>query len=160
NQQRACDALEPLFLRAAFKVKRSDSIQQQMWEKWMLLATLASITCLMRGNIGAIAKTQHGTGIIKSLLNEAGIIATSAGFAPRPKFLQETSTLLTDPASPMTSSMLRDIEKGIAIEADHIVGDLVRCGQRKDIATPLLNLALTHLNVYEERRRNWSLKSG
>ena len=154
NQQQAVQALEKLFANVSFNARCSNNIQQKLWEKWVMLATLASMTCLMRGNIGAITRTPHGAGIITALLQEACTIASAEGFAPRTEFLHETTLLLTDPASTMTASMLRDIEKGFAIEADHIIGELVRRGHRSGIPTPLLNIALTHLNVYEENRRN------
>ena len=152
KQQQACDALESLFMKALFNAKRSENIQQDMWEKWTFLTTLASITCLMRGSIGAITSTQYGIEITQSLLNEACAIATAAGFAPRATFLQESSALLLDSTSTLTASMLRDIEKGVATEADHIVGNLVRRGHHHGIATPLLDIAFTHLNIYEARR--------
>ena len=49
--------------------------------------------------------------------------------------------------------MLRDIEDGAPIEADHVLGDLVRRGNRLLSADrSLLWLAYTHLKAYESRR--------
>jgi 2-dehydropantoate 2-reductase len=50
--------------------------------------------------------------------------------------------------------MLRDIERGGPIEADHIVGDLLR----RSMAQPppnrsLLGIAYAHLKAYEARRK-------
>jgi 2-dehydropantoate 2-reductase len=45
--------------------------------------------------------------------------------------------------------MLRDIERGAPIEADHIVGDLLRRGDGN--ASPLVRLAYAHLKAYEAR---------
>jgi 2-dehydropantoate 2-reductase len=55
---------------------------------------------------------------------------------------------MTAPGSPLTASMLRDIERGGPIEADHIIGDLLRHGE----SSPLLRIAYTHLKAYEARR--------
>ena len=160
DQQQACDAMEAALMKASFNVRRSEHIQQEMWEKWMFLAALASITCLMRGSIGDIVRTPHGARIIKSLLNETCAVASAAGFAPRPEFLHEATALLLDPASSMTASMLRDIEKGSPTEADHIIGDMARRGQQYEITTPLLEIALTHLQVYETVRQNMTTSAG
>lgn len=151
DQQQACDAIEAALMKAPFNAKRSAHIQREMWEKWMFLTTLASITCLMRGSIGDIVRTQHGAGIIKSLLNETCAVAGAAGFAPQAEFVHDATALLLDPASSMTASMLRDIEKGSTTEADHIIADMIRRGQQYEIATPLLKIALTHLQVYATR---------
>jgi 2-dehydropantoate 2-reductase len=56
--------------------------------------------------------------------------------------------MLTAAGSLFTASMLRDIENGAPIEADHIIGDLLRRG--RDYS--LLPIVFTHLKAYEARR--------
>jgi 2-dehydropantoate 2-reductase len=51
--------------------------------------------------------------------------------------------------------MLRDIEQGSRIEADHIVGDLLRRASQARPA-PLLATAFAHLRSYEARRKRES----
>ena len=48
--------------------------------------------------------------------------------------------------------MLRDIEQGGRIEAEHIVGDLLKRAAAAS-ATPLLSTAYAHLRAYQARRR-------
>jgi 2-dehydropantoate 2-reductase len=48
--------------------------------------------------------------------------------------------------------MLRDIENGSATEGDHILGDLLARGERKELATPVLRLANFHMKCYETQR--------
>ena len=53
--------------------------------------------------------------------------------------------------------MLRDIERGAPIEAEQIIGDLLRRdrrgeGQGRTKASPLLRIAYAHLKSYEARR--------
>ena len=62
--------------------------------------------------------------------------------------------MLTAPGSTFAASMLRDIERGAATEADHIVGDLLRRGgDGEDRDYPLLQIAYTHLKACEARRQ-------
>ena len=42
---------------------------------------------------------------------------------------------------------------GGATEADHILGDMVRRAQAKNVAAPLLQLAYSHLQAYDLRRK-------
>jgi 2-dehydropantoate 2-reductase len=51
----------------------------------------------------------------------------------------------------MMASMLRDIERGGAVEADHVIGDLLRREPRAN-PTGLLRIAYAHLKAYEARR--------
>ena len=57
--------------------------------------------------------------------------------------------MFTAAGSPLTASMLRDIERGAAIGADHVLGDLLK---RANGSSPLLRIAYIHLKAYEARR--------
>ena len=54
------------------------------------------------------------------------------------------------PGSPFTASMLRDVEGGRPVEADHMLGDLLKRSKGAD--TPVLRAAYIHLKAYEARR--------
>ena len=60
---------------------------------------------------------------------------------------------LTDPESQISASMLRDIQRGGQIEAEHIVGDLIRRGREHSVPTPLLEIAYVHLQAYQNRMK-------
>lgn len=49
--------------------------------------------------------------------------------------------------------MLRDIENGAPIEAEHVIGDLYGRGCTHGLTSPLLRIVYAHVCVYEERRR-------
>ncbi len=133
-----------------FTPRASEQIIQEMWEKWVFLAALAGSTCLMRAAIGDIVQSAGGMEFILGLLDECRAIAAANGHAPRPAFAERHRAALTASGSPLTASMLRDIERQAPIEADHIVGDLLR--RARDLG-PLLPLAYTHLLAYEARRK-------
>jgi 2-dehydropantoate 2-reductase len=48
--------------------------------------------------------------------------------------------------------MLRDIEAGQPIEADHIVGDLLKRDKNGAMSSPLLRVAHAHVKTYQSRR--------
>jgi 2-dehydropantoate 2-reductase len=60
--------------------------------------------------------------------------------------------MLSTVGSPLMASMLRDVERGAPIEADHIVGDLIRRGGEAVGPQALLRIAYAHLKAYEARR--------
>jgi 2-dehydropantoate 2-reductase len=145
--------LASLLTDAGFSGRRSEHIAQDMWDKWVFLATLASATCMMRASVGDILATAGGENIVLSLLDECRGIAESEGFPPRPEFMERTRAMLTAKDSTLTSSMLRDIESNSRIEADHVVGDLLRRrrGNGAEFVS-LLKVAFAHLKSYEARR--------
>lgn len=140
---------------AGFDAPLSERIVAEMWEKWILLATLASSTCLMRGPIGDILAAPGGGSLIRGLFDECRAVAETAGYAPQAAYVEQALAALTAAGSLLTASMFRDIEGGGPIEADQIVGDLLRrreTGNRDREAHSLLAIAYTHLKTYEARR--------
>jgi 2-dehydropantoate 2-reductase len=145
-------ALAALLAQGKFDSILSDQIVLEMWEKFVLLASLAGMTCLMRAPVGAIVATGEGAALMGEFVAECTAVATAAGHAPRPPFLARTQGLLTERGSTFTASMLRDIERGGPTEGDHILGDLLRRARSLGVATPLLRTAVCHVEAYEARR--------
>jgi 2-dehydropantoate 2-reductase len=141
---------------AGFESRLSEAIVQEMWEKWVFIATGAGITCLMRAAIGDIV-VADAADLAAALLDECAAIAADQGFAVRAAVMQQDRASFTAPGSPLTASMLRDIERGAPIEAEQIIGDLLRRdrrgeGQGRRRASSLLRIAYAHLKSYEARR--------
>src|SRR6266513_2260701 len=61
---------------AGFDARLSTDIMQEMWEKWIQLASLGAITCLMRGTIGEIADAPGGADLSLNVLDESAAVAT------------------------------------------------------------------------------------
>jgi 2-dehydropantoate 2-reductase len=129
----------------------SESIVQEMWEKWVFIATLAGITCLMRASVGDIVSA-GGTDITTRLLDECAAVAAAHGRVPRDASLRRNAAMLTAANSTLSASMLRDVERGGATEAEHIVGDLLRRATDAGLSPALLRIAYLHLAAYEARR--------
>ena len=130
----------------------SENIVQEMWEKWVFLASLAASTCLMRTSVGNILAVPGGKDFILGMLDECSAVATAEGHAPSGPFFQRTNGLLTAEGSQMTASMFRDIRAGAAVEADHVIGDLIARGDAAKVPVPRLRIAYTHLKAYEKQR--------
>jgi len=141
-----------LLSTAKFDARYSDTIVQTMWDKWVLLATLASMTCLMRASMGEISSTDHGARVIAETLDECCAVAAKSGYAPQTATVEPIRALLTDKGSTLKASMLRDLESGSRIEAGHIIGDLIDRAAALDVAVPNLKVAYTALQAYERRR--------
>ena len=122
-----------------------------MWEKWINLASLGAITCLMRGTVGEIASAHGGIAFADGVIDECVAVAGAYGFAIRSEVVSRAHTSLTDPTSGLTSSMYRDLTAGRPTEADHIIGDLIARAQSKDVDVPRLEIAYTSLSVHQRR---------
>ncbi len=130
----------------------SPNIEQDMWEKIVVLSCIAAMTCLFRASIGEIVSSAGGLQAITRTFDANIAIATAEGYAPRAQSIEFGKKTLFDPASTLTASMLRDLERGGAVESDHIVGFMLDRARAHGIDDTMLSVAMTHLKAYEARR--------
>ncbi len=145
-------AITAEFGKANFKTVLSEQILQEMWEKFVMLTTLAAMTTLTHAHVGEILAAAEGERTTLAMLGEAEAVAAASGHPVRAEAAQRTRKMLTDRASVFTASMRHDMEGGRPTESDHIIGDMIRRGAATGVATPLLRMALCNLQVYEAKR--------
>lgn len=130
----------------------SDNIIGELWEKWLLLSTLGAVCCLARGDTQQVLTAEGGEALLRDLFSEVLATITADGYQPRPAVTAKIFELLSNPATPMTSSMYRDLTQGYDIEAEQVIGDLVRRAAQNGISVPLLNAVNVNLQVYLKTR--------
>lgn len=152
SQAGVVDAFAALCAGAAFDSRRVDDIEQVLWDKWVFLATLAGLTTLCRGSIGAIVATPYGRSVSQAMYAESCAVAAASGHPIAPATQQQALGMLTQPGSSFTASMLRDLLAGARTEHDHILGRLVERARAGGVETHLLALAHTHLALQAAAR--------
>jgi 2-dehydropantoate 2-reductase len=151
-QAAACGTLRQELSRGGFAPILSPNILQDMWEKYVFLATAAGMTCLMRAPIGRILQADEGETLMLEMLEECVGAASASGHAPRPESLADARAMLTQRGSNIAASMLRDIERGGPTEGEHILGDMLARARRAGATAPLLRVARAHVQIYEASR--------
>ena len=144
------EAVHQEFSGAGFQASISTDILRDMWQKWVFLASLGAITCLLRGNVGEIVAAPGGAELCLSTLRECAAIASAYGYPMSETFLAEKSAQLTAPGSKLASSMYRDLTEHARVEADTILGDLVDRARKLAVSAPILQAAFVSLTIYEQ----------
>lgn len=135
---------------AGFTAVLEADVVNAMWQKWWMLTSMGAICVLAGGTIGQAARVPRGTEMERAVTRECVAIATANGYPPQAAMVEQMMARFTDPSSSLTSSMYRDMTKGLPVEVDHILGDLLdRAG---GLSTPLLTAAYVQLKVYEATR--------
>lgn len=145
-------AIEKMFEPANCTSKASETILADIWEKWVMISSLAALTTLMRANVGEVARAPGGPEIAAKLFDECVSVARTHGCNPPDSFVKTMSGRLSDPTSTLAASMCRDVERGNNVEADQIIGDLIDKAREKNVAVPILEIAYCNLKAYEQRR--------
>jgi 2-dehydropantoate 2-reductase len=146
------EAVHQVFSEAGFEAAISADILRDMWQKWVWLASVGAITCLLRGNIGEIAAVPGGAQLALSVLRECAAIAGACGYPMSETFLAKKSPQLTASGSTLTSSMYRDLTEQAPVEADTILRDLVERGRKRGVSAPLVQAAFVSLTIYQQGR--------
>jgi 2-dehydropantoate 2-reductase len=144
-------AVDTAMKGCGFDARLSDAIEREMWEKWILLATLGGITCLMRGSVGEVEAVPGGTALALAFLDEVIGVVRSVGRAPSDAFVAQAKGIVTAKGSKQTPSMYRDMQQGLPVEHDQIVGDLLARAEKAGLTTPLIAAAYANLSVYQNR---------
>jgi 2-dehydropantoate 2-reductase len=145
------EAIAQAFAGTPVDASASDSIMLDMWEKFVMIASLAGMNCLMRGSVGDILATEDGESLTLELLAECQAVAAASGYSPRPEQREQCRAMLTERGSKFSASMRRDLGAGLRTEGDQVLGDMLRRAGALGIATPLLRVAVCHLQVHEHR---------
>ena len=140
------------FATTAIDWELADDIVQTMWEKISVLSVLASVNCLFRANLAEIIGAPGGLAAIERALAVNFEIAARNGHPPRASSRVFGRKALTDPTSTRTASMLHDLELGLPVESDHVVGWMLEQARAHGLDDTILSLAYTHLKAYEARR--------
>lgn len=132
----------------------SADIAQDFWDKWATVCTAAAMTCLMRGLVSEIMATSDGRLVMQAAMKETQAIAAAAGHPLSTQTIQQMEGLLLDPKRDWAASMMRDVGQGMPrIEADGIVGDMLKRADAFGVEAPMLRAAFVHLQVYEVQQR-------
>jgi 2-dehydropantoate 2-reductase len=136
---------------AGFDLSISDDIVADMWHKWVFIATVGALTCLMRGTVGNIVAVPGGRDLGPAILAEASAVSAAAGYPVPAASTAATTEAITQDGSTLTSSMSRDLAEGRPVEVEPILADLASRGAALAEPTPLLDLATMHLRVYNAK---------
>jgi 2-dehydropantoate 2-reductase len=127
----------------------SENIVQDMWHKYLFITTLSGVTSLFRAPIGPIRENETGLSSIKKTLGETAAIMRKLGAPIADDIEAKQLEKLKSMGYEMKSSLQRDMEKELAVEADHLYGYLLTEAEKHDIYASTLQTIYANLKIYE-----------
>ena len=136
------EALYALCLKAGFDVTLSDQIVTELWMKFILLATNASLIALVRQPIGKLRDDPDMQPQFVAAYNEVIAVGRARGVTLPADALDKMLAFNTGAPPTMKPSMALDLERGNRIELPWLGGKVVELGRQLGVPTP------THAFMY------------
>src|ERR1700742_818350 len=128
--------------KAGFDVTLSQQILTDLWMKFILLATNASITAATRQPIGKLRDDPDIRPVIVAAVNEVHAGARAKGVALPANALDKVVEFNAHAPPTMKASMALDLDRGNRLELPWLGGKVVQLGRELDVPTP------THTTLY------------
>jgi 2-dehydropantoate 2-reductase len=137
---------------AGVRHKVSDDIHRDIWDKMVILSTVAGLTSLLRLPIGPIRDDPETSRLLRDGLAEALAVARAAGANLREDLVDRQLEEIDRLPFEMKSSMLQDLEGGRRLEVAWLSGTIARLGREHGVATPTHALIATALKLHADGR--------
>ncbi|MDP2608588.1 MULTISPECIES: 2-dehydropantoate 2-reductase [unclassified Oceanobacter] len=147
-QDKAVAEIRALFADAGITLGDGHHILQSMWDKFCLMAPLGALNCLLQGSVGDYMQSEAGGAIALATIRECTDTAAASGYPLAAEGITAIERMLTNPKSSFTASMYRDMQQGLPIEGEHVVGDMLHRAEAMGVAAPNLTLAHAVLQTY------------
>jgi len=129
--------LQSIFQKAKIESYLVENIEETVWEKFIFISALASVTSYLNQNIGQILSNPDAKAIYVELLKEIEMVAKAKGLQLSDDIVNQTIVKLEKSPKEATSSMHRDYLAGNKIEAASLTKFVVEEALKYGVKTPL-----------------------
>ncbi|MDF2436569.1 MAG: 2-dehydropantoate 2-reductase [Bacteroidota bacterium] len=135
-----------LFKKAEINAKLSEDIEHTIWEKFLFISSLGSLTSYLDKPLGAILENPQELDMLKTLMKELLKVAEAKGiYFPKDIIETRIAKMKTFPYE-TTSSMHSDFQKGGKTEYKSLTEFVVKLAEELKVETPLYSRILENLS--------------
>lgn len=146
------DAFAQACSRAKIEHRVPENIDTAIWEKYLFLMAMSSMTALTRLPIGVIREDPDTRALLLQLMAEAQSVGRARGIKLDDGTFDRLITRMDGLPRPMVASMLGDLERGNRLELPWLAGGVVEMGNALGIPTPAAKFAYAALKLYANGR--------
>ena len=123
-------------------------ISLELWQKFVVIVTMSSITSAMRSTIGPIRANPQARGFALDLMREVVAVGRARGVALEPDFAEKRIAHVDGMSPDMRASMSLDLELGRPLELPWLAGAVVDMGAKAGVPTPCCRAVRDILAIY------------
>lgn len=141
-------ALADLCQRAEIEAMVPDDIAVALWEKFVVLVAMSSLTAATRQTIGPVRQNPQSRALLHDVLNEVYNVGIASGVKLPSDVVSRQINYLDTVAPDVTASMEYDLRQGNKLELPWLAGSVVEMGQRLNVPTPVCRVICGILSPY------------
>ncbi|QQE80145.1 ketopantoate reductase family protein [Alicyclobacillus sp. SO9] len=139
-----------VFQRSGINVTQSHAILKDMWTKFVFLTSISGLTAAARSPIGVILNDAVARELLEHVIREVVQVANLRGIKlPVEETIRNTMTKMEGMSPTMTSSLHRDLEKGLPLEISSLQGAVVKMAIESGLAVPHVASVYAVLHPFE-----------
>lgn len=131
-----------LGIEAGLDVRASPDIRLELWRKFLLMATLGSLSAMTRVPLERIRETPATWALAGEAMREVVAVARAEGVGMDEADIERSLALVQSMPGTWKASLAVDLEQGKRLEAEWLAGTICRLGRKAGIDTPFHRVAL------------------
>lgn len=148
SQSHRAVLVSEVFSAAGFRSRVLCDLRAEIWLKAVGTASLNPLSALTRATFAQICGNEETRNLARVLMLEAAAVADALGVELRVSIDRRLEG--AERVGHHRSSMLQDVERGVRMEADALLGAVVELGERLAVPTPHLVTVLAMLRLLDE----------
>ena len=137
--------MDMVFKEAGIKAQYRDDIQNAVWEKFIFICPIASVTSVTGRSFGEVLAQDNSRELLEGLLKELGEVARVQGINLPDDFIQASIKKVGNFPHDTKSSLQMDFEKGKKTEIESFTGYVVRQAKKSGMEVPLHQMVYSKL---------------
>ncbi|OIK07937.1 ketopantoate reductase family protein [Bacillus sp. MUM 13] len=149
SQNEICRELDSILTGANLNGKLTDSILDEMWNKYMFITAFSGVTTALNLPIGTIRKYPDTFELLTRVLEEMRSLAEANGISISIDKVGQALEQFRKLPDGATSSMHQDRRKWLTLELEHIQGGALRLAERTGIKLPVTEILYSIIKPFE-----------
>jgi 2-dehydropantoate 2-reductase len=134
--------------RSGFDAELSADVERAIWEKFVFIVGLSGLTALTRRSIGPVRSDPDTRALLLDVMRETVAVGRAKDVKLDADFAEKRLAFIDTLPPDMTSSMLRDLERGNRLEVKWLSGAVARLGRDLGIDTPANHAVYAALKLH------------
>ena len=136
--------------QAGIRAILSQSIELEIWKKFVFLVGLSGVTCVTRAPLGPVLTQPETRDLLLATMEETVQVGRASGVSLDIDFAIDRLNFCSTLPHQMKSSMLNDLERGRRLELEWLSGTVCRIGKALEIPTPSNDFIYTALKLHSD----------